>query len=152
MQGKKVPAKPTAKSPRLESKDDSFHSAKCSVISNITSPVSKDQEVRKAVGTSSKTAIIDRITRHGETALKYTVQFTRAEIVDAVQANWPSDSFGGSQARKPIHKDNSEATVGFAKHVPIEISEVELNTTDKHIYADAKCERLKKNRATCSKP
>ena len=123
-----------------------FDPAKCMVIYGIEKPAKSDDELRRLVGKTLGTAIVERIIRTGERAPKYMVQFQNPEMVNEVMQKWSTSNLGSSKVRLPI-KNNGivQQVVGFAKDIPKDIIDGDINETISKCFPGAKGVRLTKN-------
>ena len=123
-----------------------FEAEKCLVIYDIHTPARGDDEIRRLIGKSSKTAIVERIIRTGERAPRYIVQFYKQDMIEKVIQNWDSSNLGSSKVRLPIksNPENRPNKLGFAKKVPLDISEDEIKTAISDNFPGATGARLKK--------
>ena len=104
----------------------------------------KRMEIRRAVGRSVNSAVIESISRYGDRSPKYMVQFTKENMVESVLLNWLEDNFGSSKVRKPINRADVTHSVGFAKHVPTDLGDEQLATAITKAYPGSTGQRIKK--------
>lgn len=86
------------------------------VIHEIKKPVTKDEDIRKAVWVSDSDALIERITRYGERTPKYK---NKEDLLDKLLENWVDSRFDSLKARTPVQWSESQSPNCFAKHAPI---------------------------------
>ena len=123
-----------------------FCPERCLVVQDIQDLPDKDDNIRKVVGKlcgQRIPIIIERIQRYGDRKPKLMIQMTKSSMVDQAISCWKdSEVFGGSKARKPVKKSESEGRVGYAKHVPLDITDEDLNKMVQEAFTGAQAQRL----------
>ena len=123
----------------------SFQPKKCVVIHDFKHRVTKDMELRKLIGKTSQDVVIERIIRTGERAPKYILQLTKEDMVDKVLTHWDEGNLGSSKIRRVENVQKRNLYVGFAKHIPVDITDEQLTQVIGNKYHGSKAERLLKN-------
>lgn len=112
------------------------------VIYDFKEQAKTDRVIRQLVNKSSTQAVVQNITRTGERNPKYMVQFASKAMKDEVLAKWDSSNLGSSKVRNTTKESN--LAVGYAKFVPVEIEEEELNLLIEAQYPGATVKRINK--------